>query len=271
MRIRTIKPDFYRSDDVAALRDPWDRLLFIGLWSYVDDNAVGRDIVSLIVADLFPLDDPREALARVSDGLARLSARGLIDRYEVDGRAYLFVTGLSKHQKIDRPSGPRYPTPLTSTNTPPNPGLANDSRGLANDSRGLAPVVVVSSKDQGSGSKEVLRTSENAFNEFWDVYPRKDDRARARTAWAKATKTANPGVILAGALRYAEDPNRDPAFTKQPATWLNAGSWTNGPLPDRNGSRAGPKRSTTDDRVAQNLALVRTLAQEESQRIEIGN
>ena len=40
MRIRTIKPEFWRSDDITALG--WaTRLLFIGLWSYVDDNGVG--------------------------------------------------------------------------------------------------------------------------------------------------------------------------------------------------------------------------------------
>jgi 5-methylcytosine-specific restriction endonuclease McrA len=65
MRIRTIKPEFWTSEDIAAL--DWDaRLIFIGLWSYVDDNGVGRDVEKLILADLFPLeDDPRETLARL--------------------------------------------------------------------------------------------------------------------------------------------------------------------------------------------------------------
>ena len=33
MRIRSIKPEFWRSDDITALSLE-DRLLFIGLWSY---------------------------------------------------------------------------------------------------------------------------------------------------------------------------------------------------------------------------------------------
>ncbi len=54
MRIRTIKPEFWTSEDVASM--DWEtRLVFLGLWSYVDDNGVGRDNEKLIVADLFPL------------------------------------------------------------------------------------------------------------------------------------------------------------------------------------------------------------------------
>ena len=62
MRIRSIKPEFWRSDDIDCLDWP-TRLLFIGLWSYVDDNGVGRDRESDIAADLFSGDlsrDPRD-------------------------------------------------------------------------------------------------------------------------------------------------------------------------------------------------------------------
>jgi hypothetical protein len=38
---------------------------------------------------------------------------------------------------------------------------------------------------------------------------------------------------LAGARRYAEDPNRHPSYTANAATWLNAERWLDEPLPDR--------------------------------------
>ena len=111
MRIRSIKPEFWNSDDIAAL--PWDdRLLFIGLWSYVDDNGVGRDSEKLITAQLFPLeDDPRETLAKVRRGLASLAARGLIVRYTIGSKPLLYVATWSKHQKIDRPTRSHFPLP----------------------------------------------------------------------------------------------------------------------------------------------------------------
>lgn len=43
MRIRNIKPEFWRSQDITAL-DKSARLTFIGLWNYVDDNGVGLDV-----------------------------------------------------------------------------------------------------------------------------------------------------------------------------------------------------------------------------------
>ena len=109
MRIRTIKPEFWRSNDIAALSVE-DRLLFIGLWSYVDDNGVGRDEPQLIQCDLYPLDIFTEGSVRVHAGLKHLSQRGLITRYEgPNGHKYLQVNNWAKHQKINRPSKPRFP------------------------------------------------------------------------------------------------------------------------------------------------------------------
>jgi hypothetical protein len=131
VRIRSIKPDFWRSQDISSLE--WhERFLFIGLWSYVDDNGVGLDRLSLIATDLFPDDverDPSEIFARVSRGLERLETAGRIARYTIDGRQFLAIVNWAKHQKIDRPNKPRYPLP-TSKNAMTREGLASVSRGL---------------------------------------------------------------------------------------------------------------------------------------------
>ncbi|GAA3962942.1 hypothetical protein [Gordonia caeni] len=109
MRIRSIKPEFWRDETVVDLSIS-ARLTFIGLWSYVDDNGVGDARVSAIVADLYADDmsrDPRECLARVSDDLEQLSATGLILIYDDPThprRSLLFIRQWARHQKIDRPS-----------------------------------------------------------------------------------------------------------------------------------------------------------------------
>ena len=115
MRIRTIKPEFWRSQDVSRL-DIETRLLFIGLWSYVDDNGVGADRESVIAADLFADDmarDPRETLARIQRGLATLSEAGMITRYTVENRDYLYISNWERHQRIDKPNKPRLPLPTS--------------------------------------------------------------------------------------------------------------------------------------------------------------
>lgn len=117
-RIRSIKPEFWKSDDIAALS--WDaRLVFIALWSYVDDNGVGRDNAKLIAAELFALeDDPAATIAKVSGILDELARGSRITRYTNDGRAYLYVEKWSQHQKIDRPNKPRYPLPTDEGSAP---------------------------------------------------------------------------------------------------------------------------------------------------------
>lgn len=106
MRIRSIKPEFWRSDDIAALPIS-ARLLFIGLWSYVDDNGVGLDKLPSIAADLFADDlavDPAETLGRVAADTTRLSDAGLIFRYKAGGKPLLYVTKWESHQIVKNPS-----------------------------------------------------------------------------------------------------------------------------------------------------------------------
>lgn len=114
MRIRSIKPEFWRSDDIAALPIS-ARLLFIGLWSYVDDNGVGSDKLPSIVADLFANDlveDTAETLRRVNADLTQIQNAGLIERYEASGKPLLYITNWKKHQLVRNPSkGNEYPLP----------------------------------------------------------------------------------------------------------------------------------------------------------------
>lgn len=145
MRIRSIKPEFWTSEDIAAL-DWATRLVFIGLWSYVDDNGVGRDIEKLISASLFPLeDDPRDTLATVSRALAKLAEGGQIARYEVDGAPFLFIDAWAKHQRIDKPAKARYPLP-TCENAVPRETLATVSR----EPREISPPGAVEQRNRGA-------------------------------------------------------------------------------------------------------------------------
>ena len=78
-----------------------------------------------------------------------------------------------------------------------------------------------------------LELLNSGFNQFWAVYPKKDDKPLAKRSFEKALDRASVEVIVAGAERYRDDPNREDLFTKNPSTWLNADAWENGPLPSR--------------------------------------
>jgi hypothetical protein len=82
------------------------------------------------------------------------------------------------------------------------------------------------------------------FDQFWEAYPKKADKGSARKAWDKAIKKVpTPSVIIRAALIYRNDPNREPQYTKNPATWLNAEAWGNDPLPERAGRASDVGRS----------------------------
>lgn len=233
MRIRSIRPEFWRSEDVKKY--PRDvRLLFVGLWSYVDDNGVGVDDYRQIAADLFPLDDdPMEVREYVREGLARLS-RGLqITRYEVTGKRYLLVTNFDNHQKVDRPGKSRYPRPEelpTSGDDGPKFGHPDDSRDLRD------------SLDAGEGEKGRRGEGEkhsatpasqpDLFDAFWDAYPRKVGKAAAEKAWPKAVKKLDAERLVKAAGYWAglwQHAKTDKQFIPHPATWLNGKRWDDEP------------------------------------------
>jgi hypothetical protein len=233
MRIRSIKPEFWRSDDVTKL--PWDdRLLFIGLWSYVDDNGVGLDKLAAVTADLFAGDlerDSSETFARVSRGLQNLFEAGRIIRYTIEGKAYLEIVNWEKHQRIDKPNKERYPR-HDAENTVIQDQFATPSR----QSRETLAPVTGEQGNRGTGEQRKEKTCPVGPDEFIDwylEYPRKEARAAAERAYTKARKTATAEQLVAGAIRYAQDPNREAQYTKLPATWLNSGCWEDGPLPAR--------------------------------------
>lgn len=107
-RIRSIKPSFFKSDDVSAL-PLRARLTWIGLWTQCDDQGRTKDHARLIKADVWPLDDV--SIRDIEDDLETLAAHGRIVRYEVDGQRYLEITNWRVHQAIQKPTPSRIPPP----------------------------------------------------------------------------------------------------------------------------------------------------------------
>jgi hypothetical protein len=105
-RIRTIKPEFPQSESVGKLsRDA--RLLFIQIWTIVDDSGRARAASRMLASLLYPYDDDAKDL--MEGWLAELDAGDHIRRYDVDGSQYLEVVKWLEHQKIDKPSKSRLP------------------------------------------------------------------------------------------------------------------------------------------------------------------
>jgi len=107
-RIRTIKPEFWASEQVANC-DMLSRLLFIGLWNFCDDQGIHTASLKRLKMEVFPGDEFADGLATIRRLIDDLIANGLLIEYEVEGEWYWQVTGW-KHQKIEKPNN-KYPLP----------------------------------------------------------------------------------------------------------------------------------------------------------------
>ena len=105
---------------------------------------------------------------------------------------------------------------------------------------------------EGKGS---LEKKETDFEIFWKTYPRKVGKQAALKAWRNALGLAKADIIISGARRLRDDPNREQQFTPHPATWLNQGRWDDEPLPARAVGKltAGEERLRNYQRLADQL------------------
>lgn len=148
MRIRSTKPEFWRSNRIAAVS--WEaRFVLKGLESYVDDNGVGKDDHELIVGDLFSRDlvrEPSGTLKRVQVAVDELFRAGLIHRYQSDGTNLLYIAWWESAQYINRPTKGRFPRPDGTSNY----GESKIGESAPESSRALKSVQEPSIPNQGN-------------------------------------------------------------------------------------------------------------------------
>lgn len=167
MRIRTIRPEFYSSESVGSMT--WKtRLVFINLWSYVEDNGVQLDNPRLFRGQCMPYDD--SVLDAIEDAFAELEQCGSIIRYERDGKRLLFIPGFEKWQNIQRPGTCHY--------LPPDGWDKRGHKVIPEDSGQLQEHSCESPEDSGqlhdcsssrSSSKSRKKEEENKFSSSKEI------------------------------------------------------------------------------------------------------
>ena len=94
MRIRTIKPEFFKHDRLAELK-PLTRLLFISLWCLADRRGRLEDRPKRIKVECLPYDD-----CDIDALLWELHNAGFIVRYEAESIPVIEIESFEKHQRI---------------------------------------------------------------------------------------------------------------------------------------------------------------------------
>jgi len=99
-RIRSIKPEFWTSEQVADCSTT-ARLLFIGLWTFSDDGGVHPASCKRAKMEIFPGDPFTEK--EIEAWVDQLIENGLIVEFSNADQQFWAITGW-KHQKIEKPN-----------------------------------------------------------------------------------------------------------------------------------------------------------------------
>jgi hypothetical protein len=98
-RIRTIKPDFFRHEDLQELQSSTAlpvMLVYAGLWTQADREGRFKWAPRILKLDILPfLDFSMEAT------LDTLERAAFVRHYEIDGKGYGDIPSWSKHQVIN--------------------------------------------------------------------------------------------------------------------------------------------------------------------------
>lgn len=162
-RIRTIKPEFVESESVGKLTRE-ARLLFILLWTFVDDAGRARASSRLLASRLYPYDD--DAPKKIGGWLEELQLGQHIRIYEVDGDQYLDIPKWLKHQKIDHASASRLPEFRETSR-----GLAKDCETIAPHTLDLGPVPRTLDQDNSTAAKPGADKRGTRLTDDWQLTP----------------------------------------------------------------------------------------------------
>jgi hypothetical protein len=210
-RIRTIKPEFFTSEDVVAM-SPLARLLFIGLWCEADKEGRLTWKPKTFKMRYLPADDcDVEALC------AELVSQGVVKLYG-DGLAY--VPSFTTHQHINpRESASNLPDPDACSTRAPR---VSTRASTVSDAQG--------GRKEGKEGNDA--SERDGFDDFWSQYPNKKAKADAYKAWSKLKpdEALQASILKAIALQCqgADWLKEGGRFVPHASTWLNGKRWLDG-------------------------------------------
>ena len=246
---RIIKDSIAKSEKLSCLTDFQFRL-WVHLITYVDDYGRGDARPAIIKGACFPFRD-RMTNKDIEKGLADLADAGCVGLYTVDGKPYLYFPNWEQHQRV-----------RTKISKCPEPSGNSEILQSAADC-GELPRIAARIQNPESGiqnpesgiRKQTAHAREVDFQRFWDAYPRKEGKQKAKDAFKKVDVPLE--VLLKALDRQKQSPQwtRDNGqFIPHPTTWLNGKRW------EDEGYQAPAKKERKPD--ALEIAAVRRLMAE---------
>lgn len=232
-RIRTLKPEFFRSRSLAKCSVE-ARLTFAGLWTEADDHGRGIADPRILKGTLWPLDDD-VTHEHVSSHIRMLIATGHIRLYETDGETYFEIINWEDHQAAAYRRGePKYPAPETYLGDVSHARM-KESEGGTQESAGTR------NEEQGTRKEDDADTSpsnngqvDEQFEDFWDRYPRHavngkpgggGSKKKSLQKWKRLTDGQRKACMDAvdNYREWCQHP--DGEYPAHATTWLNEARW----------------------------------------------
>ena len=195
-RIRTIKPDAFKSESLSAI-SRGARWTFAGLWTYCDDDGLGRADPRLIKAELYPLDDSTTA-ADVDNDMNELIDAGCLHTYMSGGKVFIHIPGFRRHQRINRPT----PSTLPPCSCGIRTNLSEPSQQLSEPPENVLPEGKGKGRGSGNGGGSAdapaptTRPPRKCPKHLNDPDPPAcrgcGDARRAHDSWQKPTLSVKP-------------------------------------------------------------------------------
>lgn len=211
MRIRTIKPAFWKSESMASIC-PFSRLAAIALLNFADDEGYFVCSIPVIRGELFPFEEDSTNVRRAIDDLSRIGF--LVTGKTEEGKVFGRITNFLEHQRIDR-------------------AQASEIAGLDviwNDSTNIRRTIDESSLLEAEGKRKGKRNGQGSGTEeiesIYQAYPRKVAKIPALKAIERALRKVSAESLLESTRSFARScVGKDPQYIPHPATWFNAGRW----------------------------------------------
>lgn len=219
-RIRTIKPEFWVDDQIVEL-DFTARLLFIGLWNFVDDEGYIEYKPKRIKMQVFPADD-----IDVTGILRSLLESSRVIELDSDQGRLLKVANWDRHQKVSHAAPTRFsgirdisPESSRALKKTPEPSALNGIEGkgiegnrdvadIRPDVSRLCDILADLIEKNGSKRPNVGATWHNAARLMLDTDDRPLSEALALIQWCQADPFWRANVLSMPKFREKYDTMR---------------------------------------------------------------
>ena len=217
-RIRYIKPDFFKDEDLAQL-SPLFRIAFVGLWCFADREGRLKDRPHQLKVEILPYDevDFEEILKTLADKKPVNNNSSFITRYSVRLEKYIQINKFKEHQR------PHHTERISDI-----PPLITDKQPLRKQK-----ATVTKRMEMEKGMEKGMDIG--SFDIFWKTYLRKEDKQYAKTCFDRRLKEGIlPDQIMEHLLNYnqkIEIEKTELKYIKLPSTFLNKTDFKEKPEP----------------------------------------